>query len=298
MLEAKVSQLERDAVTAKRIADFWRKQITVYGEPKTEAFYKSLGLNHLETKQFEWEGMTLSREPTDIEKLCIKSIAAAQDTSKESISKILLALRETLIDKGMTAIKKLAPADYHTLILEAPKSSWQELRDLLDKVFMQGKRLVAKELNQQKDAKQSEATAEDDSELDDLTDLTDSRVVNDVQARITAAAARYALLGLTGRELWYAARSEVETGSVSYVDRAAAGAASRVLNFGRHREMQDRKDEIDHYEQSEILDDRTCGPCAADDGKTASDPEDLPGAPNPDCEGGDYCRGFIVAISL
>jgi len=298
MLAAKVSQLHKDAVVAERIASFWGKQIAFYGEAKAEEFYKSLGLNHLETKAtFDWEGMTLSREPTDIEKLCIKSIAAAQDTSKESITTNLMALREVLIDRGMTAIKKLEPADYHTLVLEVPQSLWNDLRVLLDKVFMQGKKLVARELNKQKEAKQTAQTNDDEFFLDDLTDLTDSRVVNDVQARIIAAVARFTLLGLTGSELSKAVRDEVETGSVSYIDRAATGLANKVLNFGRSREAEDRSDEWDRVEYSAILDQNVCSPCAAEDGKTAKDEADLQPTPNPECEGGDWCRCFWVYLN-
>lgn len=296
MLANKISQLERDVATADRIARFWRKQLNIYGEPKTEAFYISLGLNHLEKKQYEWEGMTLSREPTDAEKLCIKSIATAQDSSKAGIGTILLKLRTDLIDAGMIAIKKLEPADYHTLILEAPKASTVELRTELTKIFKKGRSLVSRELAAKSETKQ-DLTQEDDQELDDLTDLTDSRVINDVQSRITAAAARFALLGLAGAALWKAVSDEVSSGSVSYIDRAATGLANTVLNFGRSREAEDRSNEWDRVEYSAILDANTCSPCAADDGQTARDEADLTDVPNPDCEGGDWCRCFHVFIN-
>jgi len=300
MLADKVTQLETDVVTARRITEFWRKQIGVHGERKAEAFYLSVGLNHLETKSIEWEGLTLFREPSDLEKLCIKSISQAQDAGKASVTVILLEARSELIDDGLKAIRKLTPATYHELILTMPDEFHSELRGQLEKVFHKGQSLVAAELAQQKgkartSLKQSE---EDNQELDDLTDLTDSRLANDIQARITAAAARFALVGLTGAALWDAVSKEVSDGSTGWLDRIAAGAASKALSDGRLAEMEDRKDEIDHYEQSEILDQNTCGPCAEDDGKTASDPDDLPGAPNPDCEGGDYCRAFVAAITL
>jgi hypothetical protein len=141
-------------------------------------------------------------------------------------------------------------------------------------------------------------TEDEFDSLDLLTDLTISRVTNDVQSRIIAAAARYSLLGQTGAGLISAVTNEINTGSVSYIDRAATGLANRVINIGRGDEMQNRSDEIDRYEQSALLDQSVCEPCAADDGKTASDPDDLPGGPNPDCFGSDYCRCFIVAIAI
>lgn len=301
MLENKVVQLEQDVVTAQRIASFWRKQIDLYGEPKAEAFYRSLGLNHLETKSIEWEGLKLSREPNEVEKSCVKGIAQAQESGKESIAKVLLSARLSLIDSALSAIKKLTPATYHELILTMPEKFHDELREQLIKIFGKGKLLVARELEQQSGKRASgiqiKQTADDD-ELDGIIDLTDARVANEVQSRIAAAASRFALLGLTGKALWDAVSKEVGDGSTGWLDRIATGATNKVLSFGRAREMKDRQGDIDRYEQSELLDDRTCPACAEDDGKTASDPEDLPGAPNPDCEGSDYCRGFIVAIAI
>ncbi len=304
-LSEKVARLKMEADRARRIVDFWERGIKELGEAKATGFYKSLGLNHLDVKAtVEWEGLTLSREPTEVEKLCVKSISSAQDAGKASVSAVLLKARTELIDDGLKAIKKLEPANYHELVLTVPDKSKNELRDQLDKVFMKGKALVGVELAQQKKdastgffAKQAEPTDDDDAELDDLTDLTDSRVANEVQSRVTGAAARYALLGLTGAALWKAVRDELNTGSISYIDRASQGVANRVLNFGRSREMEDRADEIGNYEYSALLDSNTCPPCADDDGKEASSPDDLPDTPNPDCDGSDYCRCFIVAIA-
>lgn len=295
-LNEKITRLETEAVTAQRLASFWRKQIDTYGETKATAFYTSLGLNHLETKSVEWEGLMLSREPNEAEKRCVKSIAQAQEASQQSVTNILLKLRDVLVDAGVKAVAKLKPSEYHLLVLKTPKENRSSLRTELESVFMRGKELVAAELGAQKSVKQAQPSDEDLEELDDLTDLTDSRVANEVQSRITAAAGRYALLGLTGAALWEAVRSEINAGSVSYIDRASRGVANKVLNFGRYREMQERSDEIDRYEYSAILDQNTCGPCAQDDGKEASSPDDLPDTPNPDCEGSDFCRCFIVTI--
>lgn len=302
MLANKVSELRGGAEKAIRIANFWGAQIERHGEATAEAFYKSLGPNHLEKKSVEWEGLTLSREPTEVEKQCIKSIAGAQDAGKASVSAVLLKARTDLIDEALKGIKKLAPATYHELILTVADKFKSELRDQLTKVFMKGKRLVNAELNSQKksalqsEAKQADPSEEDGVALNDLTDLTDSRIANEVQTRITSAAARYALLGLTGASLWKAVRDEINSGSVSYIDRASQGVVNRVLNMGREAEMEDRKDEIGLYEYSAILDQNTCGPCAQDDGQEANSPDDLPDTPNPECEGSDFCRCFIVAI--
>jgi hypothetical protein len=293
ILREYVSNLKFQGVSAVRIASFWEQKIARDGEMEAEAFYRHLGLNHIERKGFEWEGLALSREPKEHEKIAVKGIAKAQESSKESIGKILLSARDELIADGLKGIKKLKPATYHELTLQVSSESREGLRDRLVKVHRTGRLLVAAEMGKKEAVPQDEFDA-----LDDLTDLTDSRIANDVQSRIIAAATRFRLLGLSGQPLLDAIRNEITAGSVSYIDRAATGVANKVLSIGRMDEMRERADEIDRYEQSELLDANTCGPCAEDDGKTASDPDDLPGAPNPACEGGDYCRGFIVAIAL
>ena len=293
-LQEKLINLRLNAALAVKHANGWQRLIDLYGESKATEFYKHLGLNHLETKGFEYEGLTLSREPKEHEKLAVKGIAQAQESSKWAIGKILLDLREELITDGLKGIKKLSPAKYHELTLQASPEIRLSLRDRLINVHKQGRLLIVSELGKKADIPDDD----DFDDLDLLTDLTNSRVANDVQARIIAAAQRFALLGQTGNALLTSITSEITDGSVAYIDRAATGVANRVLNIGRGDEMRDRADEIDRYEQSALLDQNVCEPCAADDGQTASDPDDLPGGPNPDCLGSDLCRCFVVAIAI
>lgn len=296
MLEAKVSQLKHKGLEAVRLAVLWEQYIDLHGPEKATAFYKSIGLNHLETKSIEWEGLTLSRQPTEAEKLCVKSISQAQDAGKASVTKVLLQVRTALIDDALKAVKKLSPATYHELILAVPNKSRGELRDDLEGVFKKGRALVAAELRSEKEAAQHILTEGDIELLDEMTDVTVSRVVNDVQAKIAEAVARYRLLGLRGKELWDAVDDEMARGSVAYIDRLARGASSNVLNFGRFREAEDRKDEWERVEYSAILDPNVCESCAAEDGQSASNESDLQPAPNPECDGGDWCRCFHVYI--
>lgn len=318
-LSEKISSLAISSTAGVKTALFWVNVISTHGEQKAEAFYKSLGLNHIEKKGVEWEGLTLSREPTEAEKICVKGIAGAQESSKEKIGKILLELRTQLISDGLKGIKKLVPATYHELTLQASTEIRTSLRDRLIKVHEQGRLLVARELDRQQGKawiaepawqhpsdfdfvhrcnrfKDDDGLDEFD-DLDTLTDLTDARVVNDVQSRITAAATRYRLLGLAEDALWAAIAQEMADGSVSYIDRAAQGLANRVISIGRGDEMRSRADEIERYEYSALLDANTCEPCLADDGKEGASPNELPDTPNPDCEGSDFCRCFIVAIA-
>lgn len=315
-LQEKILNLKLNAALAIKHANGWQKLIDTHGLEQATAFYKHLGLNHLEAKGFEYEGLTLSREPKEHEKIAVKGIAQAQEASKEAITKILMEMRAELIKDGLKGIQKLSPASYHELILEVPSDSHSDLRDRLIKVYRQGRLLVMQELNPGKmieplwggaSAAQcsgrikagtifKDVREEEFDELDDLTDLTGSRVANDVQARLIAAMQRFTLGGLTGEDLINAVDKEVAGGSTSYVDRTASGLANRVISIGRSDEAESRSDEWDRVEYSALLDQNACGPCLAEDGQSSTNEDDLQPAPNPECEGGDYCRCAHVFI--
>lgn len=311
-LQAKVHQLKLEAALAARHATFWQRAIEQHGETKATEFYSHLGLNHLEKKSFDWEGLTLSREPKEHEKIAIKGIHAAQESSKDQITKVLLEARKSLISDGLKGIKKLSPAQYHELSLSVSSEHREGLRDRLITTYHKGRDLVSRELTGRPKGKHVPSASElkfrglgvfikqDDEDFDDLdtlTDLTDSRLANDVASRVTAAATRYRLLGLTGAALWKAVEKEVSEGSTGYVDRAATGAANRTINQGRSDEAQERSGEWETVEYSAILDQNVCSPCSQDDGQSSTNEADLTPAPNPDCEGGDWCRCFHVFLS-
>jgi hypothetical protein len=290
-LKEKIDVLRTQAEAGLKLANWYDKQIAAHGAAKVEAFYgKYLGLNHIERKA-EFDGLQLRRQPRESEALCVKGVATAQNDAQAQVSSLLLQLRSQLISDGLTGIATLKPAKYHSLTLQVPPSYRQRLKDRLKLVYREGRRLVVRELQQK-----AVTTANDDfDELDTLTDVTDTRVANDVQARIIAAAARGTLAGLVGVALLDFIRTEMTTGSTAYIEKIATGAANQTLSIGRSDEAEQHS--IDRVEYSALLDNNVCGPCAADDGETAATEDALTPAPNPDCEGGDYCRCFHVYIS-
>lgn len=302
-LQSKILHLKLEAALAAKHADFWQRAIDTHGEDRATEFYKHLGLNHLESKSFEYDGLTLSREPKEHEKLTVKGIAQAQEFSKEAITTILLNLRKQLISDGLSGISQLPPSKYHELILEIPRESRSDLRDRLIQVHRQARILVAFELARAKSGSAENYSGtfkqdfpEDFDELDDLTDLTSARLANDVQSRITAAATRFSLLGQSGPALITSVTNEIQSGSVAYIDRAATGLANKVISLGREDEAQSRRDEWERVEYSALLDRNVCGPCASEDGQSSTSEDDLTPTPNPACEGGDWCRCFWVFV--
>lgn len=288
-LQQKLLSLKLEAALALRHAQGWQKLIDLYGEDKATEFYTHLGLNHLPVKSYNYDGLTLSREPKPHEALQVKAIASAQDSAKERFSTMMLVIRNELISNATGRLAKLSPAKYHTLIVSVDKAAHILLRDLVSETFNDGRLLI-----QMQRGSKSDDDLDYDDELDDLTTISEVRLANDVQARITGAATRYAMLGQTGTTLINSVTNDIRSGSVAYIDRISTGLANRTLNLGRSAEA--ARFDWQRVEYSALLDQNVCGPCASADGETANDEADLTPAPNPECEGYDNCRCFHVWV--
>ncbi len=292
-LKQKIFDLKLNAALANRVADTWQRALDQHGEDKATAFYQHLGLNHLPAKSVDYDGLTLRREPRPSEAIAVKGVAQAQDVNKAYVATLLLAMRTTMITDALVQLADLNPADYHTLAVSIPATQRNNLRAALIDVFNDGRQLVQRELG----ATKADITEADDfDELDLLANVTTSRVANDTQARIIAAASRLAMMGTSGDSLVTATSTEINAGSVSYIDRTAQGLANRTISLGRGYEAEQRRDEWERVEYSSLLDNNACGPCSTADGETANSEDDLTPAPNPECEGQDRCRCFLVYV--
>lgn len=288
-LQKKILDLKLHAALAVKHAQGWQRLIDLYGEQQATAFYTYLGLNHLPQKSYDYDGLTLSREPKPHEAPQVKAIAQAQDSAKERLATIMTSIRSELVDEALDQLGGLDPAKYHELIITVDTDDRDTLREMVSQTFSDGRLLI----QTQRGAKDDDDLDFDD-ELDTLTDITVSRLANDVQARVTGAASRFALLGQTGQQLISSVTTSIADGSLSYIDRAATGLANRTLNLGRSAEAE--RFEWQRVEYSALLDANVCGPCAAADGEEAGNEADLTPAPNPECEGFDNCRCFHVFV--
>lgn len=259
-----------------------------------------LGDGGIQKKTVEYDGMVLWREPTDIEKsINLKAIQDAFDDGQKDLEDQLLDLRLKLIDDAIAGLISLSPADYHTLVLSASETATSALRDKLQDIYDRGRELVIEELTAQGASDLGEIgdpDEEDATMLDDLSDITVSRVINDVQARAIGAAAGLALTGIVASALESELQEELDEGSTSYISAAAAEVDHAALGLGRAAEAADREDIIQEVYYSAVLDSSCCDNCAAVDGETGATPDDIPPAPNPDCEGGARCRCVHVYV--
>lgn len=258
-------------------------------------------------KSVEWDGLTLSREPNDMEKIAVKAISEAQESGKQKIAKTLLKLRESLSTEAVDRLLQLDSASYHTLTLEPPASSRKTLRGQLASVYLSGQEQVALELAEQSGGKSAhlqlrdrwiKADSDGADELDTLADTILSTVTNDVQAQAARIALRLAAVGLSGADLRKRIAKELDALSTSAQEQAASGAANVALGMGRADEAEARSDEWKSIQYSALLDRNTCSSCEESDGQEAESEADLPPAPNSDCDGGWLCRCFLIYVAV
>lgn len=244
-------------------------------------------------KAYEWEGLTLRREPNDLEKLCIKALIDQMETGKRQIEVLLAAVRLSLIEDFAAQLAKLSPENYDAAAADVSASERASLLALLTALWANGAGLILSELRQQGAEPTGATVAPVEAEIEAVATAILTQLTNDVKARAVAAAVAASLLGSAIGE---AVRSSLRDGSTGYVSRSAASAANVALARGRDAELNARREEIQFLVYSAVLDSGTCQPCGDWDGKTGDSTKDLPRVPNPDCEGGAQCRCVIIPV--
>lgn len=248
----------------------------------------------LKKKSLEWEGMELSREPTELEAPIIKAIAASMDVGKQSLEGVLMTLREELILEATKDLEALEPDNYHALVLGANPTTENRVKVLLEASYRKGRDLVRSELGTQERIA-GKAEEEAMPSIATLARITITRIINEVQTRAIEIAARLALL-FGGKADTQAVKSQLEETSTGYVSKAAQGAANAAIAEGRRAEFDAQKDQISRYIYSAILDTNTCGVCALADGTESESVTMLAMTPNPLCDGGLLCRCLIIGV--
>lgn len=253
----------------------------------------------LKKKTFDYNGLSLAREPTEIEKLIdLKGMVDAYDSSKMRINRVLLSIRKDLIAQAADAVAGHGAEDVYALTLTPPATAYNKLRREIDAAFDMGCEQVARDLAaQMKAGAPSEVKKPKGSGfLSRLVDLLIARVVNEIQTRAVNLFTMLGTLGLSDEEIVDRIKSNLDEQSLRIFESFATQAANAAINAGRREEMLDRADEIRLYEYSALLDVNTCAECEDADGMQAEDIDDLPPAPNDNCLGGAQCRCFIIGI--
>jgi HK97 family phage portal protein len=252
----------------------------------------------------EYDGMMLRREPDHLEKLCdLKSMVNELEINQERAQKALKRFRLALIDQAVTKLdRRDNPLTAHAITLDADPNVRKDIAKAIRNAYATGQNQVARELMAQTRTKKGEdhweVKAMDETDLEYIEDLSDglvSRMINEIQTR---AINQYLALKLLGNYTKEWLREVLLEQSEKFTKQLSEASVNAAIQSGRADEAQERKGEWDRVQYSAILDANTCGPCEEADGMEAESADDLPPAPNPDCEGGPNCRCFHVYIAV
>lgn len=269
------------------------KFLPVFSDSKSLADCQWPGLGQF--KAVQWEGLTLRREPTDLEKLCIKAIDEEMTRGQQSIADYLAELRRMWFEELAAEYDDGTlddPADLQNIQPKIEDHYISGLLFLLMQLSTAGALLIVTELNQQGADLTGLGSETDRSALETITSATLTKLANDVRARAVASAVAAVQLGLPIADK---IRTDARDGSTGYVSRAAGEATNLALAKGRDSEIAARSDEIQFLVYSAVLDSGTCQPCGDVDGKTGQKSE-LPSVPNPQCDGGASCRCVLIPV--
>lgn len=254
-----------------------------------------------EKKTFDLDGLILGREPRGVEAVIdLKKIVSDYESEKEKCIKILQKFRVDLINQAVQKLDKLTSETAHTLTLVPDQKLRKEIAKAIRSAYLTGRDQIIDEINHQNAAKNGgdkyiELKADGDylEYLDELTDGLVSRIINEITTR---AVNQYLTLKLLNDYLLEKLLDLLLEQSEKFIDNIAGSTVNAAISSGRDDEIEANIDQLEYVEYSAILDKNTCGPCGDADGETATDPADLPAAPNPECEGGDLCRCIHVAV--
>lgn len=273
---------------------------TLQIEPKTTENGNHITIS--EKKTFDLDGLTLSREPRGVELLIdLKSIVSDLENNKEKILAVLAAFRDELIEQAARELDKLDVSEVYKLVLTPDQKTRKRVLAALQSAYKTGREQIRRELEAQRGGKSAnnfEIKKEgipDDDFIEQLSDTLIARLVNEIQSRAVNWFVALKTLGNYAAELL---KEKLLGESTKFVELAASNSLNAAIKLGRDAEIEAQSENWKYLEYSAILDSRVCGPCKAADGQTAQSLEELPDAPNPDCEGGANCRCFIVCVSV
>jgi len=247
------------------------------------------------------------REPRGVEKhLAADEIVAGLDKGRDEVAAALRKARPRVQAEAVNRMVNVPVRNLHRVTVPADEKLIAEVEDILRGIAADGKRHVAQERERQlagkkpADAAQARLAAGEGKR--DQVGLYADAVVSQFQNNVTARAANAAANRM--RDAGDATKGEIINGigadldeqKDGWIDNVAGEGANEAFAAGRSEGFAEYADEIDHYIQSAMLDLNTCENCAAADGQEADTEDELPGAPNPDCDGKDLCRCVVMAV--
>jgi len=247
-------------------------------------------------------GRALRREPNQAE-IDSKVNLAALDSIWQKARDTLFSNWKEQVTKGqieelVEAIK--GTADMSKLSsLEATPTGKQMLVDAMKAMFAQGATLAQQEHEDQGFAKQAlPETSEDIGSFEARAEAIDNLAARTIASMAGSKAVSASGGALTNDQVGQHVNDYLVGLTQMMLRDRLSGAMTAALNAGRRAYM-GGAGKADYY-ASEILDVNTCAACSAEDGTEFTSLEeserDYPSGGYVECEGGDRCRGTIIAV--
>ena len=253
------------------------------------------------------DGIMVSREPQGAEKfLALSEIVTHLDAGKARVADVLRAAKKSTIAEALHRAIAAPAGRVHQVSVPADPKLVESVAEALKPVKAAGKLTVAQKRSRQlagaapRNPKDGVALA-DAPGADDKLNLYAQSTVSEFTGNLTARAINAALDAkknpgdATKGEAIVQAQSDIEDATDGWIDRLSGEAANEAFGDGRLAGFGQYSDEIDRFIYSALLDLATCDACSDADGKEGA-LDEIPDAPNPDCEGGDSCRCVLVAV--
>jgi hypothetical protein len=236
--------------------------------------------------------------------IAFSAVVSRLDQGRDTVAAALRAARARVQKEVVNKLVNAPVRNLHRVSIAADQKLTDQVEALLQDVYQFGLDQVAAELARQKGGAapgDAEKIRMADSRRDPIGLYADG-IVTEFQNNLTARAATVASDYLrrpgdkTKGEIIQSIENDLDGQSDKWIDGAASKGVNEAFADGRDDGYEAHKDEIGSVIYAAILDINTCEACADADGEEGATPDDIPGAPNPDCDGGDRCRCVHVYV--
>lgn len=294
----------------QKVVDFYTNKPKEYSNASTSAKKQEIAdaerLLLSEKKTFDFNGLTLFREPNEHEKLIdLKSLVEDLGTQSENLQTSLLKYREVLISEAVAAAENLDAQTIFTLTLARNEKQAKAVKKRMAEAFETGRAQIVKEINAQRkksavggwrSAVEKKELLDPEERLAEISDSVLSRLINEITARTVNAYTALKILGFDAANFFDELKNRITGESAAFVSGLAKTGANSAMMDGRSAEISEQKENWDRVQYSALLDANCCENCADEDGTESTNEDDLTPVPNSDCLGGANCRCFHVVI--
>jgi HK97 family phage portal protein len=256
----------------------------------------SSNLRDVQIKAYDWQGLRLRRQPTELEARCIKALDEEYQKGKIGLESNLLQLRKRYADQIAEELDDMDLAEYYTATVRPLEQDKLIIGAILAGIFIAGAKLIASEIALQRgpdiNVTMTAAQVIKRELIQMIASTLVGKIANDVQARGIGAASSASMLNQPVKET---VQQAFRDGSTAYVGRAASEGTNVALAQGREAQITESSNAIEYLVYSAVLDNATCMPCGESDG-LGGQLGQIPAVPNPQCDGRAQCRCVHIPV--